>query len=136
MIHYVGILDGEGDVWGVRIPDLPGCHGGGESPEAAVTDAISAAREYAAHLVAAGHNLPKARTLAEILKDRSARPDTKKGESAVMVPLVLDKGRSVRANLSIDAGLLEAIDAEAERRGLTRSSFLASAALDKLMARA
>jgi len=53
-----------------------------------------------------------------------------------MVPLVLDKGRSVRANLSIDAGLIEAIDAEAKRRGLTRSSFLASAALDKLMARA
>ena len=136
MIHYVGILDGEGHVWGVRIPDLPGCHGGGESPEAAVSDAISSAREYAAHLVAAGHNLPKARPLAEILKDRSARPDTKKGESAVMVPLLLDKGRSVRANLSIDAGLLEAIDAEAKRRGLTRSSFLASAALDKLMARA
>jgi len=134
MVHYVGILDGKGDVWGVRIPDLPGCHGGGESPEAAVTDAISAAREYAAHLVAGGHTLPKARTIVEILKDRSVRPDTKKGESAVMVPLVLDKGRSVRANLSIDAGLLEAIDAEAERRGLTRSSFLASAALDKLMA--
>ena len=25
MTYYVGILDGRGKVWGVRIPDLPGC---------------------------------------------------------------------------------------------------------------
>ena len=49
-----------------------------------------------------------------------------------MVPLLLDKGRSVKANVSLDAGTLEAIDEEAERRGLTRSKFLASAALDKI----
>ena len=49
-----------------------------------------------------------------------------------MVPLLLDKGRSVRANVSLDAGVLEAIDEEAARRGLTRSKFLASAALDKI----
>ena len=34
--QYVGILDGSGTVWGVRVPDLPGCHGGGETPEAAI----------------------------------------------------------------------------------------------------
>ena len=46
-----------------------------------------------------------------------------------MVPLILDRGRPVKANISLDAGLLEAIDDEAVRRGLTRSGFLASAAL-------
>ena len=50
-----------------------------------------------------------------------------------MVPLLLDKARAVTANISIDAGLLESIDAEAKRRGLTRSAFLASAARDKIM---
>jgi hypothetical protein len=49
-----------------------------------------------------------------------------------MIPLLLDKARPVRANISVDAGTLEAIDEEAERRGLTRSSFLASAAMDKI----
>lgn len=44
-------------------------------------------------------------------------------------------GRTVRANVTFDAGLLEAIDAEAERRGLTRSAFLASAAREKIEAR-
>jgi predicted RNase H-like HicB family nuclease len=42
MAYYVGILEGEGDVWSIRIPDLPGCHGGGASPEEAISDATSA----------------------------------------------------------------------------------------------
>jgi predicted RNase H-like HicB family nuclease len=132
MAQYVGILDGSGKAWGVRIPDLPGCHGGGDSPEAAIADAISAAREYAAHLVTKGVAIPKARTLSEILKDKKAAPVAKK-ETAVMVPLILDKGRPVKANISLDAGLLEAIDDAAQICGLTRSAFLASAALDKMV---
>jgi hypothetical protein len=48
------------------------------------------------------------------------------------VPLVLDAGRPVKANLSLDAGLLNAIDEAAERRGLTWSAFLASAAQEKI----
>ena len=39
MTHYVGVLDGSGDVWGVRIPDIPGCVGGGATAEAAIADA-------------------------------------------------------------------------------------------------
>jgi hypothetical protein len=56
------------------------------------------------------------------------------GESAVMVPLLLDAGRTVRANVSLDAALLDAIDAAAKERGLSRSAFLASAAREKIMA--
>jgi metal-responsive CopG/Arc/MetJ family transcriptional regulator len=48
------------------------------------------------------------------------------------VPLVLDAGRPVKANLSLDAGLLNAIDEAAKCRGLTRSAFLASAAREKI----
>jgi uncharacterized protein (DUF1778 family) len=56
------------------------------------------------------------------------------GEIAVMIPLLLDTGRPVRANLSLDVALLEAIDAAARARGLTRSAFIASAAREKIMA--
>eukprot|EP01037_Dinobryon_pediforme_P029075 gene29075-32589_t len=38
MVHYVGIIDGSDDVWGVRVPDFPGCHGGGATAEAAIED--------------------------------------------------------------------------------------------------
>ena len=130
MTHYVGILDGGGDVWGVRVPDLPGSHGGGASPEAAISDAISAAREWAEATLAAGRRPPAARSVADLLT--AGESDPAAGESAVMVPLVVDLGRPVRANLSIDAGLLSAIDAEAARRGLTRSAFIAGAAREKI----
>ena len=38
MAIYVGILDGHGKTWGVRIPDLPGCYGAGATGEAAIAD--------------------------------------------------------------------------------------------------
>jgi predicted RNase H-like HicB family nuclease len=130
MTYYVGILDGDKDVWGVSIPDVPGCYGGGPTPEAAIADATSALREVAAHHAANGVTLSEPRSMRDILSDKTL--DLSEGESLVMVPLLLDRGRSVKANISLDAGLLEAIDAEAERAGLTRSSFLASAAIDKI----
>jgi predicted RNase H-like HicB family nuclease len=132
MAQYVGILDGAKDVWGVRIPDVPGCHGGGSTPEAAIADAISALREYAAHQKAKGIALAPPRAVQDVMRDKAAEFDAKAGEAIVMVPLILDQARPVKANISLDAGLLEAIDEEAERRGLTRSALLTSAALDKI----
>jgi uncharacterized protein (DUF1778 family) len=49
-----------------------------------------------------------------------------------VVPLLLDAGRPAKANLSVDAGLLEAIDEAAEAHGLTRSAFIVSAAREKI----
>ncbi len=130
MTYYVGILDGGKQVWGVSIPDVPGCYGAGGTPEDAIADAISALREVAAHHAANGTALAAPRSARDIVKDEAV--DFAAAESLVMIPLLLDRGRSVKANISLDAGLLEAIDEEAERAGLTRSSFLASAALDKI----
>lgn len=130
MTQYVGILDGSGKAYGVRIPDLPGCYGAGRSPEAALSDAMSAAREWLAHRATKGEALPKPRSMAQILKAEEINPAA--NEIAVLVPVVLDKGRIVRANLTLDAGLLEAIDEEAEKRGLSRSAFVASLAREQL----
>ena len=130
MTQYVGILDGAGKTFGIRLPDLPGCYGGGATPEAAIADAMSAAREWLGHRETKGEAAPKARTMAQILKTETI--NAAQNEAAVMIPVVLDAGRTVRANLTFDAGLLEAIDAEANRRGLTRSAFLASAARERL----
>jgi Ribbon-helix-helix protein, copG family len=54
------------------------------------------------------------------------------GAVLAVVPLLLDAGRPAKANLSVDAGLLEAIDEAAEAHGLTRSAFIASAAREKI----
>ena len=132
MTQYVGILEGDGDVWSIRIPDVPGCHGGGNTPDAALADTISALREVAQRYAMRGIMLNAARSIQAVAGDPASEFQSA-SEIAVMVPLLLDKSRPVTANISIDAGLLEAIDAEAKRRGLTRSAFLASAARDKIM---
>ena len=130
MTNYVGVLDGGGKTWGVRIPDLPGCYGGGASAEAALDDATSAAREWLAQQLSKGLPQPKARNLATIIK--ADEIDANNQETAVIISVILDSGRTVRANLTFDSGLLEAIDNEAQNRGLTRSAFLASAARERL----
>ena len=130
MTQYVGVLDGSGKTFGVRIPDLPGCYGGGKTAEEAISDAMSAAREWLAHHLKKGGALPKPRSLSQIAKSNEI--DVGNNEIAVMIPVILDAGRTVRANLTFDAGLLEAIDAEAAKRGLTRSAFLSTAARERL----
>lgn len=55
------------------------------------------------------------------------------GDTAVTIPLLRDSGRPVRANRSLDAALLEAIDEAARTRGLTRSAFIVPAVRDKIM---
>ena len=54
--------------------------------------------------------------------------DWREGADLVLIPLLLDRGSSRRVNISLDPGLLEAIDDEARLRHMTRSAFLATAA--------
>jgi predicted RNase H-like HicB family nuclease len=71
MTNYVGILDGSGKAYGVRIPDLPGCYGGGATPEAAMADAMSAAREWIAQREAMNEAAPKPRSVVQILRSEA-----------------------------------------------------------------
>lgn len=127
MAFFVGILDGADGVYGVRIPDVPGCHGGGETPEAAIADAISALCEMADQAKAA-----KRRSAAEIMADPASGFGAAAGESLVMLPLLAPTGLPVRVNISLDGNVLEAIDEAARRRGMTRSAFLVNSALESI----
>jgi len=129
MTYFVGILDGQGDVWGVRVPDLPGCHGGGPSPEAAIQDAISALADMAEEA-----RDVKPRDALAIARDPSAEFNSAAGESFVMLPAFHVTGVPTKANISLDKGQLAAIDAAAKARGLTRSTFVVSAAMEKIAA--
>lgn len=81
MIEFVGILDGEGSNWGIRFPDLPGCVGGGSSPEEAIAEATTALRDVIAYKTSGGFNVPAPSSLAEIL----ASGEVSSGESVVLV---------------------------------------------------
>jgi len=72
--------------------------------------------------------IPAPRSLASIRADVTDLDTT-----LVAVPLIEDRGTAKRVNISIDPGLLSAIDGAAKSRGMTRSAFLSSAARRELL---
>ena len=132
MARYVAIIDGKPGAFGVVIPDLPGCTSGGASVDLALRNAVEAISLWVEDARSDGEKIPKPRTAEKLRADPDVAEALAHGGVLAYVPLVLDSGRPVKANLSLDAGLLNAIDEAAERRGLTRSAFLASAAREKI----
>jgi predicted RNase H-like HicB family nuclease len=132
MARYVAIVDGTPGAYGVVVPDLPGCTSGGESIDKALRNAVEAVTLWVEDARADGEKIPKPRPAETLRNDPDVAAALAEGGVLAYVPLVLDAARPVKANLSLDAGLLSAIDEAAERRGLTRSAFLASAAREKI----
>lgn len=131
-MHYVALIDGTSGNFGVVVPDLPGCTSAGDTIEEAVRNAIEAIRLWVEDAEADGDKVPKARSIDSVCDDTDVRAALAKGAILAVIPLLHDSGRSAKANVSMDSGLLEAIDEAAARRGLTRSAFLATAAREKL----
>jgi predicted RNase H-like HicB family nuclease len=127
---YIAILDGQNDVWGARMPDLPGVHGGGATMEEAIRNVKSAAHEWIAHVLLRGHEIPKARNLVDL--HNAGEVSVSDVIFVVELPVKPDQVRTVNANVTFDAGLLEAIDEAAAELGITRSAFLACAARAKI----
>jgi predicted RNase H-like HicB family nuclease len=132
MARYVAIVDGTPGAYGVVIPDLPGCTSGGPTVDKALRNAVEAVTLWVEDARADGEKIPKPRPAEKLLNEPEVAAALAEGGVLAYVPLVLDAARPVKANLSLDAGLLNAIDEAAERRGLTRSAFLASAAREKI----
>ena len=83
-------------------------------------------------MMADGEPIPQPRSLHDIRADETLA-EWRDGATIAFVPLNLDSPR--RVNVSLDAGLLSAIDEEAQRRGMTRSAFLSSAARNEIEGR-
>ena len=132
MARYVVLVDGKPGAYGIVVPDLPGCTSGAATTDEALSNASEAIRLWAEDALADGERLPKPRTAEQIRKDKDVSKALANGAALAVVPLIMDSGRPAKANLSLDSGLLNAIDEAAAARGLTRSSFLASAAREKI----
>lgn len=131
-MKYVGLIHkDEGSDYGISFPDVPGCVSTGATADAASRNAVAALALHIGAMVYDGEAIPPARDLDDILSDPELA-DWRKDAVAVLVPLVLDRGSNVRLNISMDRGLVEAIDAAARQRGMSRSAFLASAARNEI----
>ena len=133
MSRYIALIDGKAGAYGVVVPDLPGCTSAGRTTDEAMRNAVDAVRLWAEDARADGERLPKPRSLETLRSDPEFRAALHEGAALAVIPLMLDSGRPAKANLSLDAGLLEAIDEAAEAHGLTRSAFIASAAREKIV---
>lgn len=135
MARYVALVDRSSEgAYGVAFPDAPGAAAMGDTIEEALANAAEALAEWAGDELARGRPLPGPRAFEELLEDAEiAAAIAKEGAVPTFVPLVLNSGQPTRANISLDAGLLNAIDEAAARNGLTRSAFLATAAREKIV---
>jgi predicted RNase H-like HicB family nuclease len=131
--RYIALVDGKRGAYGVVFPDLPGCTAMGRTIEEALRNASEVAAAWAeAVRETSNGKLPPPRSSEALRGDPETARALAEGALLAIVPLILDAGRQAKANLSLDAGLLAAIDEAAEARGLTRSAFVASAARDKI----
>jgi predicted RNase H-like HicB family nuclease len=112
--------------FGVSFPDVPGCIAVGTTMEEALQSAAEALAFHVDGMEQDGDPVPVPRTLEEILADPALAED-RVGAVLASVPLVRDLGSTTRINVSLDLGLLRAVDGEAKRRKQTRSAFIASA---------
>ncbi|MEH6697211.1 MAG: type II toxin-antitoxin system HicB family antitoxin [Brevundimonas sp.] len=131
-MHYVALLDVADDTWGVTFPDLDGCTAMGGSAEEALANAQEALRDWTEARVAHGFGVPEQRPLVDLLKSDEVREELAEGASLARVLLVEGVGRPVKANLSLDSGVLHAIDNTAKRLGITRSAMVEKLAKDRL----
>jgi predicted RNase H-like HicB family nuclease len=116
MARYVALMDGEAGAYGVVVPDLPGCTSAGATTDEALRNAIEAVRLWAEDAIADGEELPAPRSVETLRADAEVAAALAEGAALAIVPLLIDTGRPARANLSIDSGLLAAIDEAAAAR--------------------
>ena len=127
-MHYVAFIHtDEAPGFGVSFPDFPGCVTQGDTIEDALRLAREALAFHVEGMLQDGEAIPEPRATQQIESDPSLN-DWRAGATLAYVPLISDMGSPKRVNISIDPGLLEAIDDAAKSRGMNRSAFLASAA--------
>ena len=133
-MFYIGLIhkDKNSD-YGISFPDFPGCISAGSTFEETMIMGKQALSFHAEAMLEYGHDIPKPRKLIDIENDEQGfwQEDYQTAQ-IIRIPLIINAAPSKRVNISIDTSLLKAIDQAAKEQGMTRSAFLASAALQQL----
>lgn len=124
MSRYTVLLDGKAGSYGVVFPELNGCVAMGATVEEALANAAAALRDWVEVSEDAGEEVPAPQSLERLRRRRDVAEALAEGAALASVPLVRETGKPIKANLSLDSGILAAIDEEAARRKLTRSAFV------------
>ena len=130
MRNYIAILhkDAASD-YGVSFPDFPGCISAGSTFEEAKEMAREALPFHIEGMQADGLEIPEPMGL-----DEAMRHDFAENAQAFFLLEIPWNDPVVRANITIPKGMLDRVDRYAKAHHLSRSAFLAQAALRAMSA--
>lgn len=124
MQYYIAVVHkDDGTAFGVHFPDVTGCFSAADEMDDLVPNAVEALSLYAED-----SELKAPSGIEDIRRDPDVMSDLAAGAFLVAIPLIENEARVVRANITLEQGMLKAIDMAAKQRKLTRSAFLAQAA--------
>lgn len=124
MRYYTAVVHQEGDsAFGLSFPDLPGCFAAAEDWEE-IPEKVSEALD----LYFEDTETIEPRPLNALRALPEVQEALGEGATLMAVPYIAPDGTQVRANISLDRGLLRAIDETAQARRMSRSAFLATLA--------
>lgn len=129
MRYFTAIIHQDGQsAYGLTFPDLPGCFAAADD-----WDGISAAATEALDLWFEDKADVDPASLSAIRQRADVAEAVASGAVLMPVPYIPADTALERVNVSMERGLLRAIDETAKARKMTRSSFLASAARRELV---
>ena len=117
----------ESSVYGVTVPDLPGCFSAGDTLDDALSSAQEAIECHVEGLLMDGEPLPASKPL-----QAHQAIETFAAGIWALVDVDMSKlsDKSVRVNITMPARVLAVVDAAASRAGESRSALLTHAALE------
>lgn len=123
IIEYIGLAEKTSEGYTVFFPDFPGLGSAGDSLEEARKNAKEGLIVHVELMLEDGEMTPVATSLDEVMKLSDA-----KACIPLMISMVMPSGKVKRINITMDTGLLYALDSEAQNQHKTRSALLAEAA--------
>lgn len=122
-MKYIALIHKEENSdYGVSFPDFPGCVSAGETLEQVKVMAQEALISHIDLLKEMGELIPTPTTLEEIMMCSENR-------STIAFVVDIPSDRTVRINITLPDDVLSVIDRRARKLHLSRSAFLAEAAL-------
>lgn len=129
MKYYYAVVHKDDDsAFGVSFPDLPGCFSAADTEADVLPNACEAL-----DLWFEDAEDVDPRSVDQIRE--AVKEDLAAGAFLMAVPRVSAEGKLARINVSMDRGMVAAIDSAASLRKLTRSAFLAEAARNEIQGR-
>ena len=127
MKYFYAIMQKDEDsAYGVSFPDLPGCFSAADDEADVLRNACEALELWfddQDFVEPSGLDQVRAKAAEQIAE----------GGILIAVPFIRNDHRVARVNLSLERGILDAIDKAAADRRLTRSAFVAQAARNEIL---